>query len=64
MKSSNRRGFALRTLIPVLASVLPLLAAAQAFPSRTVTIVVPFPAGAGPDLTARCLLYTSPSPRD
>lgn len=36
-------------------AALPLVAAAQAFPSRTVTIVVPFPAGAGPDITARIL---------
>jgi tripartite-type tricarboxylate transporter receptor subunit TctC len=55
MTRSNRRGFALRSLCALLASALPLVAAAQAFPSRTVTIVVPFPAGAGPDLTARIL---------
>ena len=34
---------------------LPVGVAAQAFPSRTVTIVVPFPPGAGPDLVARIL---------
>ncbi|HET7836042.1 MAG TPA: tripartite tricarboxylate transporter substrate binding protein [Variovorax sp.] len=31
------------------------VATANGFPSRTVTIVVPFPAGAGPDLVARVL---------
>lgn len=51
----NRRGFALRSLFILLATAMPLMATAQAFPSRTVTIVVPFPAGAGPDLTARIL---------
>lgn len=43
MTRTNRRGFALRTLLPLfplLAGALPLVAAAQAFPSRTVTIVV------------------------
>ncbi len=55
MIRSNRRRFALRSALTLLAGAMPLLAAAQAFPSRTVTIVVPFPAGAGPDLTARIL---------
>jgi tripartite-type tricarboxylate transporter receptor subunit TctC len=55
MKRLNRRSFALHTLVPLLASALPLMAWAQDFPSRTVTIVVPFPAGAGPDITARLL---------
>lgn len=55
MIRSNRRSFALRSLLTVLAGTLPLLVAAQNFPSHTVTLVVPFPAGAGPDLTARIL---------
>lgn len=33
----------------------PVLAQAQAFPSRTVTLVVPFPAGGGPDIAARVI---------
>jgi len=55
MNNTNRRAIAQRTLMLVLASAFPLAVAAQAFPSRSVTIVVPFPAGAGPDLTARIL---------
>ena len=39
-----------------LAAGLPQLASAQAaFPSRQVTLVVPFPAGGGPDLAARII---------
>lgn len=52
---SHRRGFVLRSLSVVLAACAPLLVQAQAFPSRALTIIVPFPAGAGPDLTARIL---------
>lgn len=33
----------------------PTLGLAQTFPSKTITIVVPFPAGGGPDLAARVL---------
>jgi len=50
-----RRSFVRRVVLTLLAGALPALAAAQAFPSRTVTIVVSVPAGAGPDLTARLL---------
>ncbi len=55
MNRPNRRGFALRSLATLFACTVPLVAAAQTFPARTVTLVVPFPAGAGPDLTARIL---------
>lgn len=41
-----------------LASMLPLAAQAQAWPSRPVTLVVPFPAGGSVDLIAR--LYADP----
>jgi tripartite-type tricarboxylate transporter receptor subunit TctC len=50
-----RRSLVRCATLALLAGALPLLAAAQAFPARTVTLVVPFPAGAGPDLTARAL---------
>lgn len=40
------------------AAALPFAARAQAFPSRTVTLVVPFPAGGSVDLIAR--LYAEP----
>lgn len=33
----------------------PVLAQAPAYPSRTVTLVVPFPAGGGPDIAARVI---------
>lgn len=38
-----------------IAGTLPVPALAQAFPSRAITLVVPFPAGGGPDLAARVL---------
>ena len=44
------------------AAVLPLAARANAYPSRPITLVVPFPAGGSVDLIGRiyaCLLYTS-----
>lgn len=55
MTHPTRSSFVRRTVLVLLAGALPALSAAQAFPSRTVTLVVPFPAGAGPDLTARVL---------
>ncbi len=36
-------------------AALPWVAQAQAYPGKTVTIIVPFPAGGGPDLAARVL---------
>ena len=44
-----------RTLAAVLAATLPALAAAQAYPSKTVTIVNPFTAGGPIDLLARAV---------
>lgn len=44
----------MRTLLALLA-LLPALAAAQAFPSKTITIIVPFPPGSSSDLVPRAL---------
>jgi len=45
----------MRTFIAALAIAIPLLAQAQAFPTKTVRIVSPYPTGAGPDTVARLL---------
>lgn len=50
-----RRGFQRLTIGLAALGVLAASAAAQTFPSRQITIVVPFPAGAGPDVVARLL---------
>ena len=42
-------------MLSVLGCVVPLAAVAQTFPSRTVTIVVPYPPGSGTDTLARLL---------
>lgn len=55
MTLSIPRRFALGLLAVAAAVTLPFAAHAQAFPSRTVTLVVPFPAGGGPDLAARII---------
>ena len=54
MTSNHKRTFTLGLLGTLLASATPF-AMAQTFPSKPITIVVPFPAGGGPDLTARIL---------
>lgn len=56
MTFPTTRRFALGLVAVAAAAALPMAAGAQAaFPSRTVTLVVPFPAGGGPDLAARII---------
>ncbi|MFC7460356.1 Bug family tripartite tricarboxylate transporter substrate binding protein [Hydrogenophaga defluvii] len=52
MKHPHKRALIAATLA---ACVWPTLGMAQSFPSKTLTIVVPFPAGGGPDVAARVL---------
>lgn len=54
MTNHPKRHFTLGLMGLALASALPF-AAAQTFPSKPITIVVPFPPGGGPDLAARVL---------
>ncbi len=54
MMNHPKRHFTLGLIGLALASALPF-AAAQTFPSKPITIVVPFPPGGGPDLAARVL---------
>ncbi len=42
-----------RRALLIAAAVLPLLAAAQSYPNRSVRIIVPYPAGQGTDVAAR-----------
>lgn len=51
---NQKRQFTLGLIGLALASALPF-AAAQSFPSKPITIIVPFPPGGGPDLAARVL---------
>jgi len=51
---NQKRTFTLGLIGLALASALPF-ATAQTFPSKPITIVVPFPPGGGPDLAARVL---------
>lgn len=51
---NHKRTFTLGLIGLALASALPF-ATAQTFPSKPITIVVPFPPGGGPDLAARVL---------
>ena len=43
----------MKRIVVALVVSLPLAAAAQTFPTKTVRIVSPYPAGAGPDTVAR-----------
>lgn len=54
MMNHQKRHVTLGLIGLALASALPF-AAAQTFPSKPITIVVPFPPGGGPDLAARVL---------
>jgi tripartite-type tricarboxylate transporter receptor subunit TctC len=56
MTAMNKRVFSMSLLGSLVAATLsPTWVQAQTFPAKTVTIVVPFPAGGGPDLAARIL---------
>lgn len=56
MTALKKRTFSLGLLGTLVAATLaPSWVQAQAFPAKTITIVVPFPAGGGPDLAARVL---------
>ena len=44
-----------RLVVALVAALVPALALAQAFPSRALKVVVPFPAGGGTDLVGRAI---------
>ena len=55
MHSLTRRLLRRSLAATLLGAALPLCALAQTWPTKAVTIIVPFPAGGGPDLTARLI---------
>ena len=55
MQTPTRRHLFISLLASSLLAALPLQGQAQVFPGKAVTIIVPFPAGGGPDLAARVL---------
>jgi tripartite-type tricarboxylate transporter receptor subunit TctC len=55
MRNTQRRGGLLAVALAVLAAALPAAASAQTYPSRPIRVIVPFPAGAGPDQVARLI---------
>ncbi len=55
MKQAQKRALLATALGACTALAWPSMALAQSFPSKTITIVVPFPAGGGPDVAARVL---------
>lgn len=55
MKQAPKRSLLAAALGACTVLAWPCMALAQSFPSKTLTIVVPFPAGGGPDVAARVL---------
>jgi len=49
-------GGSVSRLVAAVALALPVVAAAQAFPTKPIRVVVPFPAGSSPDVTLRILV--------
>ena len=61
--SLSRRTLMTAAALSALTVTAPVMAQ-TAFPSQPIKVIVPYPAGGATDALARCLLYTSPSPRD